>query len=217
MTPELFSIEHAPASLPYWQTILDDLGRPPVRRVARVLGLGERTVFRYHQRNHAPRAVMLALFWLTRWGRSAVHTQATNDAVMAVGLVRGLNDRVGQLTRQLIDLQRLGDFGAANAPLADGLGYGGGPSPHGELRCSGPEAPDPQTLPVAGCAVGSPQVIAARPEKLHSRPRTQHPPVTTDQAGRGPGGGQGLPQAPQGRRPGTVRPASPGGRRRRPA
>jgi hypothetical protein len=30
--------------------------------------------------------VLLALFWLTRWGRSAVNTQAVNDAVMAVQL-----------------------------------------------------------------------------------------------------------------------------------
>jgi len=28
----------------------------------------------------------LALFWLTRWGRSQVHTQATNVALMAVAL-----------------------------------------------------------------------------------------------------------------------------------
>jgi predicted DNA-binding transcriptional regulator AlpA len=117
MTPQLYSIEHAPAALPIWQTILDDLANPPVRRVARVLGIAERTVYRYNQTGHAPRVVSMALFWLTRWGRSAVHTQATNDAAMACSLVAGLERHVKELTGQLAYLERLGGFGASNAPF----------------------------------------------------------------------------------------------------
>jgi len=117
MTPQLYSIEHAPPSLPVWHAILEDLAHPPARRVARVLGISMRTVYRYNQTGYAPRVACLALFWLTRWGRSAVHTQATNDAIMAVGLVRGLERRIGELTTQVGHLQRLGGYGSANAPL----------------------------------------------------------------------------------------------------
>ena len=61
-----YSIGHAPRSLPIWQTILDDLGNPHPAAVARLLGLGARTVYRYNRDGQAPRHVCLALFWLTR-------------------------------------------------------------------------------------------------------------------------------------------------------
>lgn len=66
MNLRLRSIEHAPASLPIWQTLLDDLGNPPPQRVARMLGVSVRTVYRWN----AAKAAMLALFWLTRWGHT---------------------------------------------------------------------------------------------------------------------------------------------------
>jgi hypothetical protein len=69
MNIQLFSIDQAPRSLPIWQTILDDLGRPHPARVAKVLGVGLRTAYRYHEADNAPRSWCLALFWLTRWGR----------------------------------------------------------------------------------------------------------------------------------------------------
>jgi len=46
MTPQLFSIEHAPVSLPIWHTMMDDLCQPPPARVARVLGISIRSVYR---------------------------------------------------------------------------------------------------------------------------------------------------------------------------
>ena len=46
MTPRLFSIEHAPVSLPIWHTMMDDLCQPPPARVARVLGISIRSVYR---------------------------------------------------------------------------------------------------------------------------------------------------------------------------
>ncbi len=207
MTPQLFSIEQAPASLPYWQTILDDLGRPPVRRVARVLGVSERSVYRYHQAGHAPRVVMLALFWLTRWGRSAVHTQATNDAVMAVALVRGLNDRIAQLAGQVEHLQRVGHFASANAPLVESGDRGGTPqvvSPCPSLQASGGDACMALSNP-AGHVDGLSPGLAARHEELNSWPRALEPPPGSEEAGRGldvdPGGAAGPPGATAGLRP----------------
>jgi predicted DNA-binding transcriptional regulator AlpA len=61
--------------------ILADLDNPPTRRVARVLGLSERSIYRYTATDDAPRVALLALFWLTRWGRAAIDAQATNDAI----------------------------------------------------------------------------------------------------------------------------------------
>ncbi len=117
MTLRLQSIEHAPGSLPIWHTILDDLGRPPVGRIARVLGVSVRTVYRYNRTGEAPRVVLLALFWLTSWGRSAVHAQAWNDAQVAVSYVASLRRRVDQLEADVSRLAALGQSGAANDPL----------------------------------------------------------------------------------------------------
>lgn len=122
MTVQLYSIEQAPVALPIWHTILEDLADPPPARVARVLGLSRRTIYRYNQTGHAPRVVLLALFWLTRWGRSAVHTQAVNDAALAFAVARNREDQVRQLAAQLAQLQAIASFGSANEPLLRGPG-----------------------------------------------------------------------------------------------
>jgi len=116
MTPQLFSIEHAPVSLPIWHTMMDDLCHPPPARVARVLGLSIRSVYRYNATGHAPKPVCLAVFWLTRWGRSAVHEQATNDAVLMASYVSALRSQVDEVQRQLAHVQAIGNFGSANDP-----------------------------------------------------------------------------------------------------
>lgn len=101
MAPQLFSIEQAPRHVPPWEAIIDDLGRPPVDRVARVLGVSRSTVYRWHSDGSGPRIACLALFWLTRWGRSSVDAQATNDAVMGFQLARALGEDRDRLAAKL--------------------------------------------------------------------------------------------------------------------
>jgi hypothetical protein len=93
MKIQLYSVDHAPRALPTWQLMLEDLGQPPAKRVGRVLGVSERSVYRWSADGCAPRLPSLALFWLTRWGRSAVDAQATNDARVAVGFCQSLNEQ----------------------------------------------------------------------------------------------------------------------------
>ncbi len=118
MRTQLHSIEHAPTNVPYWRTLMDDLCNPPPERVAKVLGKSRRSIQRYNLSGFAPRSVCLAVFWLTSWGRNAVHTQAHNDAVMMVGLANSLRSERDALrieVRQLrtrcerlkLDTQRL--------------------------------------------------------------------------------------------------------------
>lgn len=111
MDLRLFSIEHAPRTLPVWDLILDDLGRPPAGRLAIALGVGRSTVCRWTAAGSAPRMACLALFWLTRWGRSEVDCRATNDAMTAVALARSLHEErttlQGQLEALIDDRERL--------------------------------------------------------------------------------------------------------------
>jgi len=120
MTLHLRSIEHGPVALPVWHTLLEDLGHPPADRIAKVLGIGVRTVYRYHRQGSAPRACQLALFWLTRWGQSLVHANAVNDCTVAVGYVESLRRELADARQQLSHVLALADTGAANAPLLGG-------------------------------------------------------------------------------------------------
>ena len=62
------------------------------KQVARHLGVTEQTLKKYIKAEGAPRAIMLALFWETRWGRSAADTEAANYGAIyyrkAMGLER---------------------------------------------------------------------------------------------------------------------------------
>ena len=105
MDLRLYSIDQAPRTLPIWDVIREDLAWPPAPRIAKVLGVGLSTVYRWNADGRAPRVACLALFWLTRWGRSEVHTRATNDAMLAVALARSLGEERHRLREQLADLE----------------------------------------------------------------------------------------------------------------
>jgi len=136
MSFQLYSLDHAPPRLPVWQLILEDLGNPPPARVARVLGVGVRTVYRWNRVGAAPRSACLALFWLTRWGRSQVDVQSAHDAMVACSYVDSLRKRVSTLELQLSHVLALGETGSANGPLIGGLGG----TPSTSLRLSGQPA-----------------------------------------------------------------------------
>ena len=98
---DLYTVDRAPKTLPVWQLILTDLGNPNPIRVAKVLGVGLRTVYRWNASGSAPRAACMALFWLTRWGRSEVDAAAVNDARLACALVTALENQVRELRLQV--------------------------------------------------------------------------------------------------------------------
>ena len=59
-----------PTQMPPFQTMLDDIGNPTAHALARALDVTPTTVKRWRRAGTAPRPVLLAIFWLTRWGRS---------------------------------------------------------------------------------------------------------------------------------------------------
>lgn len=105
MDLQLSNIENAPRTLPIWELILEDLGNPSARQIAKALDVGTSTVHRWGATQRAPRVACLALFWLTRWGRSQVDAQAVNDARAAVGLLRALTEERDTLRHRLAALE----------------------------------------------------------------------------------------------------------------
>jgi len=102
-----------PRHLPPLSLMLDDLGRPSPAAVARSLGVSVRSVRRWIAADEAPRPVLAALFWLTRWGVSEIDAEAHNAATMAAGYVRALKDENAALVADLGRALALAD-GAAN-------------------------------------------------------------------------------------------------------
>ena len=112
-----------PTQMPPLEMMMADIGNPTAHELARALGVTTRTVERWRSAGHAPRAAMLAIFWLTRWGMNAVHCEAHNAAVLHAGMsaclkreTEGLSAEIETLNAQLARLGRIADFGSANDP-----------------------------------------------------------------------------------------------------
>lgn len=105
-----------PRNVPPLSLMMDDLGHPPPRVIARAFDVTERTVRRWLRDDRAPRAVLFSVFWLTRWGREQVHHEAEYRAHFHVGLYEALRRENAALHARIARLDALGDFGTANAP-----------------------------------------------------------------------------------------------------
>lgn len=112
----------APRQLPPLEALLADIGQPAPAVIGRALGVHERTVFAWQAKGEAPRTAALALFWESSWGRSVIDAQAVNGERWARGLAASLEREKATLQARIDYLERVGQFGAANAPtLAPGV------------------------------------------------------------------------------------------------
>lgn len=119
-----------PRHLPTLPALLDDLGIPSASTLAKILDVSRRTAERWIAAEHAPRAAMLALFWVSRWGRSEAETQAHNAATLAAAQVRCLRDENAALRAECARLAALSCYGAANSPSWEHFGRDHQPQQH---------------------------------------------------------------------------------------
>lgn len=98
--------------------MLESLGNPEPKRLAKWLGVSERTIWNYNRAGQAPRSAMLALFWLTPWGDSALDTDRENLVRVLQSLTNSLGNDVANLRTRIAYLERIGGFGSANEPAA---------------------------------------------------------------------------------------------------
>lgn len=81
------------------------------------LGVAARTVDRWKATGDAPRAALLALFWETRWGLSALDCALVNGEQVQRSLAGSLERENAMLRARIHRLEGLGTFGSANAPV----------------------------------------------------------------------------------------------------
>lgn len=120
--------------------LLDDIGSPKASALAKAFRVSEKDAANWIKSDDAPLPVMLALFWLTRWGHSAVHCEAHNAAILQAAIAASLRREVENLTDKLAHLGRIADFGAANDP-APGVELPCAPSPLAITSRAKPAAP----------------------------------------------------------------------------
>lgn len=97
--------------------LLEDIGNPSSDQVAKTLGVSVDLVRTWCELDEAPRPVALAIFWLTRWGHSAVDCEAANAAALALQRLAAAQREETRLLRQLAQLLAAADFGCANEPM----------------------------------------------------------------------------------------------------
>lgn len=115
----MLSLLPSPARLPAFSLILDDLGRPAPRALAAALGVSDYQVRRWLKDDEAPRAAVLALFWITQWGRSELDSRLAYEATLNAGLARSLRDELRASHATLRRVLSLANFESANSPLFD--------------------------------------------------------------------------------------------------
>ncbi|MEP6723990.1 MAG: hypothetical protein ABJA77_21330, partial [Variovorax sp.] len=85
----------------------------PQKNVARHLGVSLRTLQRYKVRGNAPRSVYMALWFESRWGMSALHERAFNEAVHARAWVASLERECERLRGVIRVLEEAHEMPAA--------------------------------------------------------------------------------------------------------
>lgn len=107
----------APRLLPTLNLLLDDMPESHPKHISRHLGVTERTVWGWKAAEQAPRAAMLALFWESRWGKSAISTSLQNDAQVYHQHCRTLEAENARLRSELQRVMRLSQCDTANSPI----------------------------------------------------------------------------------------------------
>ena len=104
------------ARLPPLSFLLADQMEPR-KNIARHLGVSLRTLQRYQASGNAPRAIYLALWFESRWGMAALHTQAFNEAQHARAWVASLERECERLRGMIRALENAQGQPAANSAL----------------------------------------------------------------------------------------------------
>ena len=110
-------LNRLPKSTPSFSMLIEDIGSPSDKAIAKALGVTARTIKTW-RRTEAPRPVLLALFWVTRWGLSTTSAEVYDLSQMhyTTALIQRLE--IKRLHGIIEQLHRIGQFGAANDPLS---------------------------------------------------------------------------------------------------
>lgn len=103
-----------PKHIPSVRLMIGDIPLPDAQLAAH-LGITLPTLRRYARQDKAPRAVCLALFWITRWGASTIDCETANALMWQRGLADSLSRENAELRAYVAELECPSKRRAANA------------------------------------------------------------------------------------------------------
>lgn len=109
-----------PKYIPPLDDLLYDIHRPTPAALAEAMGVSEDVAKRWIAKNEAPKPVLLALFWLTRWGMQWMDADLYNEAQLHFSMNGCQARQIRDLRSKLRRAAKLGNFGSANDP-AEGI------------------------------------------------------------------------------------------------
>lgn len=112
-------LKKLPKHMPALPDLLCDIFRPSAAELAQAMGVTERTAKRWIAKGEAPKSVMLALFWLTRWGMQWTDADLYNEAQLHFAMNSCQARQIRELKAKLRRMSKIGNFGAANDPNED--------------------------------------------------------------------------------------------------
>lgn len=116
-------LNRLPKCTPSFSELLADIGSPSDQAIAKALNVTGRTVHKW-RKTEAPRPVLLALFWITRWGLSATNAEVLDLSDMHYATTVMQRLEIKRLQSTIEQLQRIGQYGSANDPLSNWTGPG---------------------------------------------------------------------------------------------
>lgn len=98
--------------------MLDDIAKPD-KEVARWLGISVETLRRYKRNEQAPRPVMHALFFQTKWGLGQFDAEMHNSLMYANAEIAELRKKCRELERiiERLEQEAASSGCAANSPM----------------------------------------------------------------------------------------------------
>lgn len=103
-----------PSQIPPAVVMLADVGQPTAAQLAAALGVSVRTVWRWKERDEWPRMALVCLFYASRWGWSAVESDARFQVATHRALADAQARELAALRREVERLARLPIYGSAN-------------------------------------------------------------------------------------------------------
>jgi hypothetical protein len=124
------TLHRLPKHLPAVALLLDDLHKPSTDALAHTLGVSTRTVQRWQVDGAWPRTAHLALYFASRWGWSAVDSEARHAVQLFERLAGALQTEVHQLRALLAQPAQVNLWSETSArPAAPGFAPAPTPPP----------------------------------------------------------------------------------------
>jgi len=112
-----------PKKTPPLSQMLREMARPSPQQIAAAFHVSRSTAYRWITADEAPRAVMLALYWMSHAGRHEINQVDFERANRNADMVRALQRELDSTRREFARVLAAADFGCANDVISEPVAW----------------------------------------------------------------------------------------------